>query len=65
MNKEWSLEKLYKGYDDPQFKADEQKLDELLKEIAEFTAYLSGNPSVGSEPRSTGLSSSHAEWFDL
>lgn len=44
MNKEWSLEKLYKGYDDPQFKADEQKLDELLKEIAEFTADLSGNP---------------------
>lgn len=44
MNKEWSLEKLYKGYDDPNFKADEEKLDSLLKEIAEFTADLSGNP---------------------
>ena len=42
MNKEWSLERLYKGYDDPKFAADEAKLDSLIREITEFSADLSG-----------------------
>ena len=46
MNKEWSLEKLYKGYDDPRFAADEAKLDQLLKDYAEFAAHLEGNPKA-------------------
>ena len=44
MNKEWSLERLYKGYDDPKFAADEAKLDSLIREITEFSADLSGEP---------------------
>ncbi|MBE6129734.1 MAG: peptidase M3 [Erysipelotrichaceae bacterium] len=46
MNKEWSLEKLYKGYDDPRFAADEAKLDQLLKDYAEFAAHLEGDPKA-------------------
>ena len=34
MNKEWSLEKLYKGYDDPAFAADEAELDRLQSVVS-------------------------------
>lgn len=44
MNKEWSLERLYKGYDDPKFAADEAKLDSLIAEMTEFAKDLSGDP---------------------
>ena len=44
MNKEWSLDVLYKGYDDPKFTADEAELDRLIKEFADFAADLKGNP---------------------
>ena len=44
MNKEWSLDVLYKGYDDPQFAADEAELDHLIKEFGEFAADLKGDP---------------------
>jgi len=44
MNKEWSLEKLYKGYDDPKFAADEAELDQLIKDIAALCEDLSGEP---------------------
>ncbi len=44
MNKEWSLDKLYKGYDDPSFAADEEKLDQLLKEYTELAVHLDGEP---------------------
>ena len=30
MKETWSLDVLYKGYDDPQFEADIKKLDELI-----------------------------------
>ena len=43
MNKEWSLERLYKGYDDPKFAADEAKLDSLIAEMTEFAKDLSGD----------------------
>lgn len=46
MKSEWSLEKLYKGFDDPKFAADNKKLDELMKEFAAFTANLSGDPAA-------------------
>lgn len=43
MNKEWSLEKLYKGYDDPKFAADEARLDQLLKDYAALAENLDGD----------------------
>ncbi len=45
MNKEWSLEKLYKGYDDPKFKEDERILDESIKDIIDLSSDLSGDPA--------------------
>ena len=44
MNKEWSLDVLYKGYDDPKFEADEAELDRLIKEFTEFAEDLKGDP---------------------
>ena len=44
MNKEWSLDKLYTGYDDPKFSEDEKKLDIVIEDIVSFTSNLSGNP---------------------
>ena len=44
MNKEWSLDVLYKSYDDPQFAADEAELDSLIKKFAEFAADMKGEP---------------------
>ena len=44
MNKEWSLEVLYKGYDDPAFAADEAQLDSLIKEFTAFTGNMDGEP---------------------
>lgn len=36
MNKEWSLDVLYKGYDDPKYKEDKVELQKLIKEIDTF-----------------------------
>ena len=44
MNKEWSLDILYKGYDDPQFGKDEAELDALINEFSGFATDLSGDP---------------------
>ena len=44
MNKEWSLDVLYKGYDDPKFQEDEKQLDELIKEFVTFAEDLNGDP---------------------
>ena len=44
MNKEWSLEKLYTGYDDPRFTADEAELDQLIKEFTAVSGSLTGDP---------------------
>ena len=44
MNKEWSLDKLYTGYDDPKFKEDENRLDKLIAEVIEFTEDIKGDP---------------------
>ena len=44
MNKEWSLEKLYKGYDDPKFAADEAQLDQLIKDFTALSEDLTGEP---------------------
>lgn len=43
MNKEWSLDRLYLGFDDPKFIADEARLDALIAEFSSFAATL--NPS--------------------
>jgi len=45
MNKEWSLDNLYKGYDDPKYLKDEARLDELIKEITDLCSDLSGDPA--------------------
>ena len=45
MNKEWSLDVLYKGYDDPKFAADEARMDALIAEFTEFSKDPSGDPS--------------------
>ena len=45
MNKEWSLDVLYKGYDDPKFAADEARMDELIAEFTEFSKDPSGDPA--------------------
>ena len=44
MNKEWSLEKLYKGYDDPKFASDEKLLDEKIAAYEAFAADFTGDP---------------------
>lgn len=44
MNKEWSLEVLYKGYDDPKFESDEKEVDKLIEEFNECAKNLEGDP---------------------
>jgi pepF/M3 family oligoendopeptidase len=43
MNKEWSLDVLYKGYDDENYQKDKGRLDSLIKEINDFCSNLSGS----------------------
>ncbi len=43
MNREWSLDKLYLGYDDPSFAKDESALDEALAEFTSFCNELTGD----------------------
>jgi pepF/M3 family oligoendopeptidase len=45
MNKEWSLNELYSGYDDIKFKEDLKKADELIAEFAAFSSKLEGQPA--------------------
>ena len=40
MNEEWSLDVLYKGYDDPKFQEDFQKVDEVCEKVNAFAAGL-------------------------
>lgn len=51
MNKEWSLDILYKGYDDPEFKADLEKLDAVIVKTKEYAAgpMNQEEPAVGLE----------------
>ena len=44
MNKEWSLDILYKGYDDPGYEADEKALAALIEEFSDFVQKLEGEP---------------------
>jgi pepF/M3 family oligoendopeptidase len=41
MNKEWSLDILYKGYNDPKYQEDKEELVKLTKEITDFSNSLS------------------------
>ncbi len=45
MRTEWSLDELYKGFDDPQYDADERALAEVIESYREFTEDLSGEPA--------------------
>lgn len=42
MNSEWSLDVLYKGFDDPKFQEDFQKIDEICEKVNSFAAGLPG-----------------------
>lgn len=44
MNSEWSLDILYKGYDDPDFAADMKKLDEAIDRTNRFAEEIAGLP---------------------
>jgi pepF/M3 family oligoendopeptidase len=44
MNKEWSLNELYTGYDDIKFKEDIKKADEAVAKIKTFASKLEGEP---------------------
>lgn len=44
MNKDWSLDILYKGYDDPGFEADEKALVALIEEFSDSAQKLEGEP---------------------
>ena len=46
MNSEWSLDVLYKSYDDPKFKADMARLDECCKRVNELAAALDAMPKT-------------------
>lgn len=41
MNSEWSLDELYKGYDDPAFLSDFAKVDDFCSKINEYAANIS------------------------
>lgn len=43
MNKEWSLDILYKSYEDPKYIEDFKKLEDLCKEMNEFSQALAEN----------------------
>jgi hypothetical protein len=45
MNGEWSLKELYAGYDDPKYKEDLRKADELCLELADFASDFGGEPA--------------------
>lgn len=40
MKTEWSLDILYKGFDDPKFKTDMENVDKMIAEINEFAKAL-------------------------
>ena len=44
MNSEWSLDVLYKGYDDPQFAEDSAKLDEAIARTNRFADEITSMP---------------------
>ena len=44
--KEWSLDILYKGYDDPEFTQDLDKLTNLINEIKEYSKSLTRDDEV-------------------
>lgn len=46
MNREWSLEELYKGYDDPAFAADMKKLEEVMAVYNQQAAALAGGEAA-------------------
>lgn len=51
MNKEWSLDILYKSYEDPEFLADLEKLDAVIVKTKEYAAgpMMNEEPAVGLE----------------
>lgn len=46
MNMTWNLEIMYKGYDDPKYISDNQKVLELIKEMNELVAKLDVNSAI-------------------
>ena len=46
MNMTWNLEIMYKGYDDPKYISDNQKVLEIIKEMNELVGKLDVNNAV-------------------
>lgn len=72
MNSEWSLDVLYKGFDDPKFQADFQKVDEVCARLNDFAAGLPGKDAKENlltylrlEEQLTGLIYSMGEYANL
>lgn len=46
MNEVWNLDVIYRGFDDPAFAADMEKLEKLVKDYAAFAGELVGQPPL-------------------
>ncbi len=55
MNKEWSLDVLYKGYDDPEFKRDLAAVDDAVKKFNEAVAAIGPKPAAETLKEILGL----------
>lgn len=55
MNKEWSLDVMYKGYDDPKFKADYAQLEELAQNAKQEMAKASELSDVEGLEKAIGI----------
>lgn len=64
MNKEWNLNKLYAGLDDPKYKADVAKLEECVKEANTITAGINDVPSIEETEQMLTISEKITEIID-
>ena len=63
MNKEWSLDVLYTGYDSPEFKRDMAAVDEAVKAFNEAAAHLGEKPAKETLLEAIGLMEQNSKLF--
>ncbi|MBR3461020.1 MAG: M3 family oligoendopeptidase [Clostridia bacterium] len=63
MNREWSLEILYKGYDTPEFQNDMKAVDAIVEEFNREIANIGGEPAVQTLKRIIGCRERMSELF--
>ena len=63
MNKEWSLDVLYTGYDSPEFKRDMAAVDEAVKAFNEAAAHLGEKPAKETLLEAIGLMERNSKLF--